>query len=226
MRLAPLVLSLVAPLSLASQQPPSITAIRAGTLLDGTGAAPVKNAVILIQGERITAVGSNVPIPRGAAVVDLSGYTVLPGFIDAHVHLVGHTLGDGDWYHARLVEAPAQLALIGAAHAQQTLEAGFTTVRVVGSAHMGDLALRNAINAGWLPGPRIVGAGISFGIRGGHCDETDGYWPGALHHEGGIEDGVANGPDEVRAAVRYMVKYGADVIKICATGGVLSPPEP
>ena len=96
MRLAPLVLSLVAPLSLASQQPPSITAIRAGTLLDGTGAAPVKNAVILIQGERITAVGSNVPIPRGAAVVDLSGYTVLPGFIDAHVHLVGHTLGDGD----------------------------------------------------------------------------------------------------------------------------------
>src|SRR5206468_8069349 len=92
--------------------------------LDGTGAAPVKNAVILIQGERITAVGSNVPIPRGAAVVDLSGYTVLPGFIDAHVHLVGHTLGDGDWYHARLVEAPAQLALLGAAHAQQTLEAG------------------------------------------------------------------------------------------------------
>ena len=115
MRLAPLVLSLVAPLSLASQQPPSITAIRAGTLLDGTGAAPVKNAVILIQGERITAVGSNVPIPRGAAVVDLSGYTVLPGFIDAHVHLVGHTLGDGDWYHARLVEAPAQLE-IGRAH--------------------------------------------------------------------------------------------------------------
>src|SRR5205807_2141563 len=81
-----------------------------------------------------TALGSNVPIPRGAAVVDLSGYTVLPGFIDAHVHLVGHTLGDGDWYHARLVEAPAQLALLGAAHAQQTLEAGFTTVRVVGTA--------------------------------------------------------------------------------------------
>ncbi|OLD96987.1 MAG: Xaa-Pro dipeptidase [Gemmatimonadetes bacterium] len=224
MRLAPLVLSLVAPLSLASQQPPSITAIRAGTLLDGTGAAPVKNAVILIQGERITAVGSNVPIPRGAAVVDLSGYTVLPGFIDAHVHLVGHTLGDGDWYHARLVEAPAQLALLGAAHAQQTLEAGFTTVRVVGTAQFGDIALRNAINAGWVAGPRIVGAGISFGIRGGHCDATDGLRPGLLGPEAGIgiEEGVANGVDEVRNAVRYVVKYGADVIKICATGGVLS----
>src|SRR5438552_2930491 len=83
-------------------------------------------------------------------------------------------------------------------------------------------ALRNAINAGWIPGPRIVAAGISFGIRGGHCDETNGLQPEALDHEGGIEVGVADGIEEVRNAVRYMVKYGADVIKICATGGVLS----
>lgn len=222
-----LALLLALPLSLVGQQaapppPQPITAIKAGTLIDGTGAAPVKNAVILIQGERITAAGPRVAIPSGATVIDLSGETVLPGFIDAHVHLAGRTIGDGDWQHSRLTEMPSQLALLGAAHAQQTLEAGFTSVRVVGSAHFGDIALRNAINAGWIPGPRIVGAGISFGIRGGHCDETEGLQPDALGHEAGVEQGVANGIDEVRNAVRYMVKYGADVIKICATGGVLT----
>src|SRR5213594_2552196 len=221
---ARVVISLAFPLTLSAQQAPApVTAIKAGTLIDGTGGAPIKNAVILIQGDRITAVGANVAVPRGATVIDLSGETVLPGFIDAHVHLAGRTIGDGDWQHSRLTEMPSQLVLLGAAHAQQTLEAGFTTVRVVGSAHFGDLALRNAINNGWLPGPRIVGAGISFGIRGGHCDETDGLWWGALGEEHGIEAGVANGEDEVRNAVRYVVKYGADVIKICATGGVLSP---
>ena len=207
---------------LVLQQPQTTTAIRVGTLIDGTGAAPVRNAVIVIQGDRITAVGSNVQVPAGATVIDLSGATVLPGFIDAHVHLASHTIGDGDWQHAGLTEMPSQLALLGAAHAQQTLEAGFTTVRVVGSAAFGDVALRNAINAGWIPGPRIVAAGISFGIRGGHCDETNGLQPFALGHEAGVESGVADGVEEVRNAVRYAVKYGADVIKICATGGVLS----
>ena len=206
----------------ALQQGPAVTAIRAGTLIDGTGAAPVKNAVVLIQGDRITAVGTNVTVPAGATVVDLSNKTVLPGFIDAHVHLVSHVIGDGDWQHAGLTELPSQTVLLGAAHAQQTLEAGFTTVRVVGTAHFGDVALRNAINAGWIAGPRIVAAGISFGIRGGHCDETTGLQPFALGGEGGAEVGVADGVEEARNAVRYAVKYGADVIKICATGGVLS----
>ena len=204
------------------QAAPPVTAIRAGTLIDGSGASPQKNVVIIVTGERISAVGANVQIPTGATVIDLSGETVLPGFIDAHVHLAGRTIGDGDWQHSRLTEMSNQLALLGAAHAQQTLEAGFTTVRVVGSAAFGDVALRNAINAGWIPGPRIVAAGISFGIRGGHCDETNGLQPEALGHEGGPEVGVADGIEEVRNAVRYMVKYGADVIKICATGGVLS----
>jgi imidazolonepropionase-like amidohydrolase len=217
-----LALLLALPATLVAQQPQPVTAIKVGTLIEGTGAAPVKNAVLLIQGERITAAGANVAIPRGAAVIDLSGATVLPGFIDAHVHLAGRTIGDGDWQHSRLTEMPSQLALLGAAHAQQTLEAGFTTVRVVGSVHFGDLALRNAIAAGWTPGPRIVGAGVSFGIRGGHCDETDGLQPDALEREAGVAEGVADGIDAVRDAVRYMVKYGADVIKICATGGVLS----
>jgi imidazolonepropionase-like amidohydrolase len=223
------VIALLAALTLQQTPPPaapsppaSITAIRAGTLIDGTGAAPVKNAVILVQGDRITAVGRSVQVPAGATVIDLSGETVLPGFIDAHVHLAFRTIGDGDWQHARLTEMPSQLALLGAVHAQQTLEAGFTTVRVVGTADFGDIALRNAINAGWIQGPRIVAAGISFGIRGGHCDGTNGLQPGALGREGGVEVGVADGVEEVRNAVRYAVKYGADVIKICATGGVLS----
>jgi len=207
---------------LALQQVPGTTAIRAGTLIDGTGAAPVRNAVILVQGDRITAVGTNVQVPAGATVIDLSGATVLPGFIDAHVHLAFRTIGDGDWQHAGLTEMPSQLALLGAAHAQQTLEAGFTTVRVVGTGNFGDIALRNAITAGWIPGPRILGAGVSFGIRGGHCDGTNGLQPWALGREAGVEAGVADGVEEVRNAVRYAVKYGADVIKICATGGVLS----
>jgi len=212
-------------LPLAAQQPPAITAIRAGTLIDGTGAGPVKNAVILIQNDRITAVGAGLAIPQGATVIDLSAETVLPGFIDAHVHLVGRTIGDGDWQHARLTELPSELVLLGAAHAQETLEAGFTTVRNVGAPAFGDIALRNAIDAGWVVGPRIVGAGILFGITGGHCDATDGLVPGIYGHEAGPAEGAADGVDEVRKAVRYMIKNGADVIKICATGGVLSPTD-
>jgi imidazolonepropionase-like amidohydrolase len=208
--------------ALPAQQAPPLTAIRAGTLIDGTGAAPVRNAVILIQGGRITAVGADVRVPAGATLIDLSAYTVLPGFIDAHVHLAFRTIGDGDWQHAGLTDLPGQLALLGAAHAQQTLEAGFTTVRVVGTGHFNDIALRNAISSGWIPGPRILGAGTSFGITGGHCDDLEGYNPGVFGRESGIADGAADGVDRAREAVRYAVKYGADVIKICATGGVLS----
>jgi len=217
---------LALPVALTPQEatPPPVTAIRAGTLIDGTGAAPVRNAIILVQGDRITAVGATVSIPAGATVIDLSGQTLLPGFIDAHVHLTGSVVGDGDWQHARMTQSPAEQALHGAAHAHQTLEAGFTTVRNVGAAGFADVALRNAIEAGWVPGPRIVVAGISFGINGGHCDGSAGYWAGAFP-QGGIADGAADGVDEVREAVRYNVKYGADVIKICATGGVLSPAD-
>src|SRR6185312_3450638 len=158
-------------------------------------------AVILVQGGRITAAGANVPVPTGATVIDLSGFTVLPGFIDAHVHLIGHIIGDGDWQHQDLVESSAQRALLGAAHAQQTLEAGFTTVRNVGADEFTDLSLRNAINAGWVAGPRILGAGSSFGISGGHCDGSAGYQPGSPISRGSIETGAADGVEEVRAAV-------------------------
>ncbi|MGH7607823.1 MAG: amidohydrolase family protein, partial [Gemmatimonadales bacterium] len=209
---------------LALQQAAPVTAIRAGTLIDGSGGAPVTNAVILVQAGRIGGVGRNLPVPAGAAVIDLSEWTVLPGFVDAHVHLTGHVIGDGDWQHEEMVESAAQRALLGAAHAQQTLEAGFTTVRNLGADAFTDVALRNAIDAGWVQGPRILAAGISFGINGGHCDGSAGYWDRALGLPAGgdLASGTADGVEEVREAVRFNVKYGADVIKICATGGVLS----
>ncbi len=115
-------------------------AIRAGTLLDGTGANPVRNVLILIDGGRITAVGPDVQIPRHAEVIDLSDYTVLPGFIDAHTHLAGRIVGDGDWQHDGVVSGQADQALRGAMHAHQTLEAGFTTVRNVGAGRYSDVA--------------------------------------------------------------------------------------
>src|SRR3989441_11108057 len=107
------------PLPPAAQQPQPVPATRAGPLIAGTGAAPVRNAVILVQGARTTAVGAGVAVPKGASVVDLSGFTVLPGFIDAHVHLVGRTVGDGDWQHSRLTASTSALALLGTAHPTQ-----------------------------------------------------------------------------------------------------------
>jgi imidazolonepropionase-like amidohydrolase len=206
----------------AQQAPaPPLLAIRAGALIDGTGAAPVRNAVILIRGDRIEAAGAGVRIPSGARVVDLSAYTVLPGFIDAHVHLAGRPVGVGDWVHGAVTDAAADDALWGAANARLTLLAGFTTVRDVGADHFADVALQRAIDAGRVPGPRLIAAGHLIGISGGHCD-ADGYAPGALGGERGPLQGIANSPDQVREAVRLQVKYGAGVIKICATGGVLS----
>ena len=223
MRLATAALLILsASVAAAQAPPPRIVAIRAGTLIDGTAAAPVRNAVIVVTGDRITAIGTRVEIPAGAEVIDLSAYAVMPGFIDAHVHLAGRTLGDGDWMHAELTDSPEAAALLGAMHAQQTLAAGFTTVRSGGSARFADVALRNAVDAGWVAGPRIVAAGVALGATGGHCDATAGYWDGALGGPEGAETGVADGPDAGRAAVRRNAKYGSDVIKICATGGVLS----
>jgi imidazolonepropionase-like amidohydrolase len=198
-----------------------VVAIRAGTLIDGTGRAPVRGAVILIRGDRIEAVGPDLAVPRGARVIDLSGATVLPGFIDAHVHLTGPVIGEGDWVHSGVTNTAADLALYGAAHARRTLLAGFTTVRNVGSAGFADIALRNAINAGRVSGPRIVAAAYGIGITGGHCDDN-GYVPGLFGREPGPLEGIADGPEQIRHAIRTQVKYGADVIKICATGGVLS----
>jgi imidazolonepropionase-like amidohydrolase len=197
-------------------------AIRAGTLIDGRGGEPLRNAVILIRGGRIESVGANVAIPREARIIDLSHATVLPGFIDAHVHLTGRPVGEGDWVNAGVRESAADDAIFGVRNARATLLAGFTTVRNVGARGFSDVALRNAINAGRVPGPRMLVAGNSIGITGGHCDDN-GYIPGVpFGHEPGPLEGIADGADQIRQAVRTQVKYGADVIKICATGGVLS----
>lgn len=206
--------------AIAFQDTTAVTAVRAGTLIDGRGGPPVRNAVILIRNQRITAVGAGLAIPAGARVVDLSRHTVLPGFIDAHVHLTGRIVGEGDWVNAAVRENAADDAIFGVRNARAMLEAGFTTVRNVGSRGFADVSLRNAIDAGRVPGPRIVAGGNSLGIAGGHCDDN-GYAPGVLREPGPL-DGIIAGPEQAREAVRLQIKYGADVIKVCATAGVLS----
>ena len=199
-----------------------VAVLKAARLIDGTGAPAITNAVVVIDNNRITAVGSagSVNIPANAKVIDLGNVTLLPGFIDAHTHLIGRTLGDPAGDDALVRDFESFAAILGVQNARATLMAGFTTVRNVGAeGRFDDLALRKAIDEGWTQGPRMVTAGHALGMRGGHCDEN-GFRPGLF--DPGIEEGVADGPDEIRAAVRYQIKYGADVIKTCATGGVLS----
>jgi imidazolonepropionase-like amidohydrolase len=199
-----------------------VTVLRAARLIDGTGRPPVSNAVVVISGDRITAAGpaSGVRVPAGAKVIDLGDVTLLPGFIDAHTHLIGRVLGDPEAEASVVKDYSSFGAILGVVNAQRTLLAGFTTVRNVGAhGEFDDVALRKAINDGWVEGPRMQTAGHAIGITGGHCDEN-AYRPGLL--DGSIRDGIADGTEQVRAAVRYQVKYGADVIKTCATGGVLS----
>jgi imidazolonepropionase-like amidohydrolase len=197
------------------------TVLRAARMIDGTGAPPVTNAVIVVTDDRIVAVGpaATVAVPAGARVVDLGDVTLLPGFIDAHTHITGRTLGDPAADLAVVKDYASYAAIVGVANARSTLMAGFTTIRVVGSGNFDDMALRQAITDGRVPGPRMENAGHAIGITGGHCDEN-GYRPGLIQL--GPNDGVADGAEQVRQAVRYQVKGGADVIKMCATGGVLS----
>ena len=213
-----------APIGIRPEPPEGkgVVALRAARLIDGTGAAPINNAIIIVTNNRITAVGdaNSVRIPSGAKVIDLGNVTLLPGFIDAHTHLVGRVLGDPEGDMSPVRDYDSFGAILGVLHARDTLMAGFTSVRNVGaSGRFDDMALRKAINEGWTPGPRMETAGHAIGITGGHCDEN-GFRPGLVQL--GPIDGVANGPEEIRAAVRYQIKYGADVIKTCATGGVLS----
>src|SRR5687767_9629640 len=200
---------------------PAVTVIRAARMITIASPAVVRNAVIVVSGDRITAAGpaSSVNVPAGARVVDLGDVTLLPGFIDTHTHITGRTLGDPMGDFSKVKDFPSYGAILGVPNAQKTLMAGFTSIRVVGAAGFDDMALRQAIEDGRVVGPRMQNAAHSLGITGGHCD-ANGWRPGIL--EAGIREGIANGTDEVRAAVRYQVKYGADVIKTCATGGVLS----
>jgi len=196
--------------------------LKAARLIDGTGGAVINNAVVVVTDNKIVAVGASgsVNVPADAKIIDLGNTTLLPGFIDAHTHLIGRVLGDPDNQTSIVKDYESFPAILSVQNARITLMAGFTSVRNVGaSGRFDDMALRKAINEGWTAGPRMETAGHALGIRGGHCDEN-GFRPGLL--DPGIEDGVADGPEQIRAAVRYQIKYGADVIKTCATGGVLS----
>lgn len=200
---------------------PQTTVIRAARLIDGSSAAPARNGVVIVTGNRIVAVGAEgrIQIPAGATVIDLGDATLMPGLIDMHTHIIGRGLADPGSATAAVRDFASFGAIIGVRNAEKTLMAGFTTIRNLGAGGFDDLALRQAIEGGYIPGPRMQTAAHSLGITGGHCDEN-GYRPGLM--DGDVRTGIANGADEVRAAVRYQVKYGADVIKTCATGGVLS----
>ncbi|HEY8166599.1 MAG TPA: amidohydrolase family protein [Gemmatimonadaceae bacterium] len=207
--------------STAQSRADSSFVIKAARLIDGTGAAPIADAAVVVTGNRIVSVGrsASIAVPAGARVIDLGDATILPGFIDSHTHIIGRTLGDPMSDLAVVKDYPSYGAIIGVGNAQRTLMAGFTSIRVVGSPNFDDMALRQAIQDGRAIGPRIETAGHAIGITGGHCDEN-GFRPGLL--DGTYKDGIADGVEQVRAAVRYQVKSGADVIKTCATGGVLS----
>lgn len=205
--------------SLLAQSPPKqIILIKAGRLIDVRAGRVLTDQAILIEGDRIKEVGPSATVsshaPSNARVIDLSSSTVLPGLIDCHTHLTYEPQHNG--YTGLGISIPRE-ALYGAKNARVTLEAGFTTVRNVGANGFADIALRDAINAGDVPGPRIDASGPAIGVTGGHCDES--LLAPEFHHKA---DGVADGVPALMAKTREIAKYGADCIKICASGGVLS----
>jgi imidazolonepropionase-like amidohydrolase len=207
----------------AGQQPakseaPRLIAIRAGHLIDGRSAASIQNAVILVEGEKIKAVGPNLAIPAGAQVIDLTKSTVLPGLIDCHTH-IGYE--PANYYEDLFRKSPIDIAVTVHLAAKRTLEAGFTTIRDVGEPEFIDVALRRAIDSGRVVGPRMQVATLAIGATGGHADMV-GFSP---YLKFGQFSGIADGIDEIRKLVRFEVKNGADLIKMIATAGVLSEEE-
>jgi imidazolonepropionase-like amidohydrolase len=195
---------------------PKAVIVKAARLFDARAGRLISQQAVLIQGERIEKVGpaKEIAVPPGATVIDLGDTTLLPGLIDCHVHLTG------DPEHAGLkglsISVPRE-ALTGAKNARLTLQAGFTTVRNVGASGYSDVALRDAVDAGEVSGPRIIPSGPALGSTGGHCDET--YLAPEFAYRG---EAVADGVPAVLAKTREVIKYGAGVIKFCASGGVFS----
>ncbi len=203
--------------------PAKAIVIKAARMFDGRSDRAVSPGLVVVAGEKITAIGPGAALPAGAEVIDLGDATLLPGLIDAHTHLSGEASGDWNRDTLDALKKPiAERALDASVYARRTLLAGFTTVRDVGSSDFIDVGLRNAIRSGKIIGPRMLVSVHAIGATGGHCDDSAGYRFGLFGKEPGPEQGVANGPEAVRAAVRLSHKYGADVIKTCATGGVLS----
>jgi imidazolonepropionase-like amidohydrolase len=196
-------------------QPANMIVLRAGKLFDPASARMLDHPVVVIRGDKIQSVAYGaVPSVPGATLIDLGAATLLPGFIDVHTHLTSNAGGGG--YEELGISTP-RAALIGAKNARLTLMAGFTTVRNVGAEGYADVALRDAINDGDVIGPRMQVSGPPLGITGGHCDNN--LLPFEFHYSA---EGVADGPEAIMHRVREVIKYGADVVKFCASGGVFS----
>jgi imidazolonepropionase-like amidohydrolase len=213
-------LSLIATHAQSTEQKPAPKriAIKAGRLLDPKTGAVSNNAFILIEDDKVTAVGPNVTIPPGTEVIDLKDKFVLPGLIDCHTHV---TSQPENYYEDTFRKSPIDVAVTAHIYAKRTLEAGFTTIRDVGASEYIDVALRNAINAGKIPGPRMQVATLALSATGGHGD-LNGFSPYLRFNS---LDRVVDGVDELRKQIRTNIKYGADLIKVLATAGVLSEEE-
>jgi len=215
MRISSVVTVALAAWAVAAAASAKTVAVSAERLLDVASGKYVDKPLVVIVDGRITAVGRQGDrVPAGAERVDLPGVTLLPGLIDMHVHLTISPLFGG---YNKLQYTDSFWPILGVTHAKATLEAGFTTVRNVGSWNYEDVGLRQAIDGGFIEGPRIVTATYAIGSTGGHCDST--FFPPSMKQRG---DAVIDSPDEGRKMVRQLHKYGAQVIKICATGGVFS----
>ena len=206
----------------APSAPTKIYVLKAARMFDGKSNAMVKPGLVVVSGGRIVGVGAGAAIPAGAETIDLGDATLLPGFIDAHTHL---TMNYREDYTKAMLDGLQKTvpenAIEATVNARITLLGGFTTVRDVGSSDFLDVGLRNSIDKGIIPGPRMLVCVHAIGATGGHCDET-GFRSGVFGKERGPEEGVVNGADQARYAVRLAHKYGATIIKTCATGGVLS----
>ena len=204
-----------------------VIVLKAARLFDGKSKTLAQNGVVIVQGNKIVDAGSNLPTPTDAQVIELGDATLSPGFMDGHTHL---TLDfSGNYNERRLKEVDlnvSEQAIIATRYARATVEAGFTTVRDLGSRFVGskefvDVALRNSINKGVIVGPRMLVATYGIGATGGHFDPTSGFRDMLFGHEPDFSQGIADGPDAIRKAVRFEVKNGADVIKAAVSGGVL-----
>ncbi|HEV8396865.1 MAG TPA: amidohydrolase family protein [Vicinamibacterales bacterium] len=213
----------VLPAVLAGQD--RVVVLRAARMFDGQDIR--MPGIVVVAGTRIRAAGPAAQVPAGAQVIDLGDATLSPGFIDAHTHLTGMFIVD---YKQAIIDGLRQTipeqTLRATENLRKTVMAGVTTARDVGSSDFMDVGLRNASAAGIIPGPRMLVAVRSLSATGGHCDDQNGMRAGVFGPENGFEKGVINSPEDGRRAVRYNVKYGADVIKVCATGGVLSLTDP